>query len=159
MLLKGKSLNPAYPCEVCEVKTHKQWRVLIFHNKKKKNHKRKKKYWRRTVCFFPKVFPSFICCWNWDTSWDDPSKQSCSPVRRRTEQSRYADFSPSMLIVATGEVNHRPERLRGCEALCGRGSSQRGTESSAVNYAGQLLDALMHSVRWEPALCCNAANL
>lgn len=39
LLLKGKSLNPAYPWEVCEVKTHKQWRVLIFHNKKITNEK------------------------------------------------------------------------------------------------------------------------
>lgn len=156
MLLKGKSLNPAYPWEVCEVKTHKQWRVLIFHNKKITNEKEV----LATDClfFFQSISP-FICCWNWDTSWDDPSKPSCSPVRRRTEQSRYADLSFSMHIVATSGVNHWPERLRGCEALCGRGSSRRGTESSAVNYAGQLLDALMRSARWEPALCCNAANL
>lgn len=157
MLLKGKSLNPAYPWEVCEVKTHKQWRVLIFHNKKITNEKEV----LATDClfFFPKYFPRSFAAGIGTHLGTIHQSRAAVLLRRRTEQSRYADLSFSMHIVATSGVNHWPERLRGCEALCGRGSSRRGTESSAVNYAGQLLDALMRSARWEPALCCNAANL
>lgn len=76
-------------------------------------------------------------------------KESCSPanVRQRTVQSRYADFG-FQFIVATSEVNHWPERL------CGRGTSQQGTESSAINHTGQVHDALMYFMLWEPALNC-----
>lgn len=40
------------------------------------------------------------------------------------------------------------------ESLCGRGTSQQGTESSAINHTGQVLDALMYFTLWEPALHC-----
>lgn len=40
------------------------------------------------------------------------------------------------------------------ERLCGRGTSQQGTESSAINYTGQVLDALMYFMLWELALQC-----
>jgi len=39
-------------------------------------------------------------------------------------------------------------------SLCGRGISQQGAESSAINYAGQILDTFMYSMLWEPALEC-----
>lgn len=41
---------------------------------------------------------------------------------------------------------------RKAEGLCGRGTSQQGTQSSAINYTGQLLDALMYFMLWELAL-------
>ena len=63
----------------------------------------------------------------------------------------HADSSLSMHIVATSGVNHRPERLRVC---VGGAPHNRGTQSSAINYPGQLLDALMYFMLWEPALCC-----
>lgn len=41
---------------------------------------------------------------------------------------------------------------RKAEGLCGRGAAQQGMQSSAINYTGQLLDALMYFMLWELAL-------
>lgn len=141
LLLKGKSLNPAYPWEVCEVKTHKQWRVLIFHNKKITNEKEV----LATDClfFFQSISP-FICCWNWDTSWDDPSKPSCSPVK--TEDWTEPVCRPQLLNAHSS--------YKRSKSLAGEAARLRGSVWAGLLATGNR--EFSRKLRWSTSWCFNA---
>lgn len=79
-----------------------------------------------SIFFYSRIFPyAFVH----GIRTHDPAAN----IGQRSTQSQYADYFSSQWT-----VNHWSERL------CGRGRSQQGTQSSAINHARQLLDALMY---------------
>lgn len=100
LLLKGKSLNPAYPPEGYEVKTHKQWRFWCFITKEKRRNGHGCSSFSKVGYFY--FYFLIHLFYELRHILRRSIKASChaAKVRQRSVQSQSADFD-SLMHMAT----------------------------------------------------------